>query len=502
MSNPWFAKILGLSTLGLAALLVIPQPSSAQVATSAQEQAELLVAKGLLDAQAGKTEVALEFLRQAVVSDPQHVDAWMFLGQLALEARQYDEAAEAFLRVRELAPDRPGLSLLMGRSLFHAGKPAEAVVELDSALAENPDDATALLYRGLAMLRLGRAEEAVEDVQRAAELNPQFAGTAKIISGVAGIKKGDWAAAEKALEAATREEEGTPLAELAATLRTQVAERRRQERPIKFHVKTGVEWDTNVQQVESDLVTNNDSLVSTGEAGADLQYRFNPRVVVSMGGLVQEIYPYEQKELDIQGALGYMYSGFKFGPVTLLPQYIFGFYRLDNKSFLQLHSVRPTFVWSTFLGAMRGFYEIQTRKFFTQEGRDGELHGAGLAQRFTLGKLTRWMEVGYRYERDQTDQPDFLRVQHIFGGRFAFDLPWYLSLHFRGSYTFRDYKETHSFFGLERDEEEQRYEVKLRRRLNDYTSVVAGYAYLENEANVSIFDTIRNRYIVEVEFEF
>jgi tetratricopeptide (TPR) repeat protein len=502
MNDPWLAKILGLFVFGVAVLVAFPHQAFPQVATSAQEQAELLVAKGILDAQAGKTEDALGFLRQAVVSDPHHIDAWMLLGQLALDARQYGEAAKAFHRVRELAPDQPGLNLLLGRALFHAGKVAESVIELDAALADDPDDAIAHLYRGLAMMRLGRTDEAVEAVQKAAELDPQFAGTADLISGVAGIKKGDWAAAERALEAATTEEEGSPLAELATQLRSEVAERRRQERPLKFHIRTGVEWDTNVAQVESDLVSNNESLVSTGEAGVDFQYRFNPRVIVSMGGLVQEIYPYEQKDLDIQGGMGYMYSGFKFGPVTLLPQYIFGFYRLDNKSFFQLHSVRPTFVWSTFLGAMRGFYEFQTRKFFTQEGRDGELHGLGLAQRFTLGKLTRWMELGYRYDVDQTEGPDFLRYQHILGGRFSFDLPWSLTMIFKGSYTFKDYRETDSLLNVERDEEEQRYEVKLRRRLNDYTSIVTGYAYLENESNVSFYDTIRNRYIVEVEVEF
>ncbi len=485
-------------------LVAWPVTVHAQITTVEQERAELLSARALLDAQAGKTDDAIGHLRQALVNDPQNVDAWMFLGQLALDAERYAEAAEAFGHVRELAPDRPGLNFLLGRVLFHAGDTAEALTALDAALVEDPESATVHLYRGLTLMQLRQADEAVEAVQRAVELDPQLAGTAELLSALALMKKGDWAGAERALDAALEEEGGVALGKLAGRLRDEVAERRRQERRLRFHLTVGTEWDTNVQLVESEVITNRDSFVSSGEVGLEFRHKFGPRMLVSMGGLFQETYPHEQGDIDIHGAVGYLYTGFKMGPFTLLPQYLFGYYRLNNDSFLQVHSIRPMFVWSTFLGPMRGYYDFQLRNFFPtlEKGREGELHAMGVVQRFSLGKLTRWFELGYRYERDQTDDPDFLRQLHIIDGRFTWDLPWSLSLLARSTYAFRDYVETHSDFGVERDEERQRHEVMVRRYFNENFRLGVGYAYLNTDSNVSLFDTDRNRYIVEVGFEY
>lgn len=497
-------RIVPLLLCGLALLVAFPSLALAQITTAGQERAELLSARALLDAQAGKTGDAVGLLRQALVSDPQNVDAWMFLGQLALDGERYGEAAEAFGHVRVLAPDRPGLDLLLGRVFFHANETDKALAALDAALLEAPDDATVHLYRGLALMQLRRADEAVEAVQRASKLDPQLAGTAELLSAVALMKKGEWSAAEQALGAALSEEAGAPLGGLAGRLREEVAERRRRERALRLHITAGTGWDTNVQQIDSEVVTNRDGLVTTGEAGVEVRHKFGPRLLVSAGGLFQETYPHEQGDLDIQGALGYLYTGFKLGPFTLLPQYLYGYYRLNNDTFLQLHSLRPMLVFSTWLGPMRGYYDIKVQNFFAQgeEGRDGEVHAFGLVQRFSLGKLTRWFEVGYRFERDQTEAPDFLRAIHTIDGRFAWDLPWSLSLLFRTSYTFRDYLETHSVFGVERDEERQRYQVMVRRHLTEQVSIGAGYSYLETESNVPQFDTIQNRYIMEVGFEY
>ncbi len=490
--------------LGLTFLVAYPASLHAQITTAGQERAELLSARALLDAQAGKTDDAIGHLRQAVVNDPQNVDAWMFLGQLALDAERYAEAAEAFGHVRELAPDRPGLNFLLGRVFFHAGDTTEALTALDSALVEDPENATAHLYRGLTLMRLRQADEAVDAVQRAVELDPQLAGTAELLSALALMKKGDWAGAERALDAALEEEGGVALGKLADRLRDEVAERRRQERRLRFHLTVGTEWDTNVQLVESEVITNSDSFVTSGEVGLELRHKFGPKMLVSMGGLFQETYPHEVGDVDIHGAVGYLYTGFKMGPFTLLPQYLFGYYRLNNDSFLQVNSIRPMFVWSTFLGPMRGYYDFQLRHFFPtlEKGREGELHALGVVQRFSLGKLTRWFELGYRYERDQTDDPDFLRQFHTIDGRFAWDLPWSLSLLARSTYTFRDYVETHSDFGVERDEERQRYKVMVRRYFNENFSLGVGYAYLNTDSNISLFDTDRSRYIMEVGFEY
>jgi superkiller protein 3 len=98
----------------------------------------------------------------------------------AVEASSRGRVSEAIHRYRELLTLEPGhsaarnnLSLLLESS----GDPAEALVQLEEAVAAAPDDPQLLVARGSAYSRLKRYTEAETDLRRAARLSPNSAPT-------------------------------------------------------------------------------------------------------------------------------------------------------------------------------------------------------------------------------------------------------------------------------------------------------------------------------------
>ena len=98
----------------------------------------------------------------------------------AVEASSRGRVSEAIHHYRELltldpghAPARNNLSLLLESS----GDPAEALVQLEEAIADAPDDPQLLVARGSAYSRLKRYTEAETDLRRAARLLPNSAPT-------------------------------------------------------------------------------------------------------------------------------------------------------------------------------------------------------------------------------------------------------------------------------------------------------------------------------------
>lgn len=86
------------------------------------------------------------------------------------------EAAESWGAARAAAPD--SFDVLLGEGAFHlrGGAPEAALVALDAALAQEPDDPNALFNRGLALIALGRGAEAERDFTRLLTEAPNDAG--------------------------------------------------------------------------------------------------------------------------------------------------------------------------------------------------------------------------------------------------------------------------------------------------------------------------------------
>lgn len=124
-------------------------------------------------------------------------NAWTLAGEA-------DRAFAATTLALTLAPDDPALLLDRALSLGSTGRYAEALEDLDRAVALEPARAEAWVLRGAAKRQLGRIADAERDVARALSLAPDNAeallerGALRRAKGDAKGARADWARAARA----------------------------------------------------------------------------------------------------------------------------------------------------------------------------------------------------------------------------------------------------------------------------------------------------------------
>lgn len=103
------------------------------------------------------------------------LDPYSFLRAGTANQRTGDHlgAERAFRRGLDLAPDDPELRNALGWTLFQAGRPAEAVAEYERALRTDPGLAKAHNNVALALLELGRREEAAGHFRTSLAIEPR-----------------------------------------------------------------------------------------------------------------------------------------------------------------------------------------------------------------------------------------------------------------------------------------------------------------------------------------
>ena len=114
---------------------------------------------------------ALQALDQAIAAGPRDHAAQLAVGELFLERYDARQAAEAFQTVLAENPAHPGALLGIARvaRLEGGGDPAGAI---EAALATNPDLVGARTLRSRLRLLGGSRSEALEEAERALEVNP------------------------------------------------------------------------------------------------------------------------------------------------------------------------------------------------------------------------------------------------------------------------------------------------------------------------------------------
>jgi tetratricopeptide (TPR) repeat protein len=117
---------------------------------------------GVLHRQRGDFLRARGFLERAAELDPDSETAWINLGNVHLDMEATDAAADAYARGLAVAPERADTLRLLGNALSRAGRDAEAMVRLDEAVASAVPGA--LCDRARAHYTAGRVERALADL--------------------------------------------------------------------------------------------------------------------------------------------------------------------------------------------------------------------------------------------------------------------------------------------------------------------------------------------------
>lgn len=161
---------------------------------------------------------ARRLAKDALRIDEGLADLWGTLAFTYLAEARFSEAREAWLQHAEqalqralaLKPDSDNIRYLQGWLYYEQGRIPEALASFDLALQQNPNNASALAFRGAALGMLNRPDEALASIRQAMRISPRdpklptwhmFAGTAYLHLGQD----------RQAVESLTRSVEGAPM---------------------------------------------------------------------------------------------------------------------------------------------------------------------------------------------------------------------------------------------------------------------------------------------------
>jgi tetratricopeptide (TPR) repeat protein len=117
-----------------------------------------------------------ESLCQTILQlDPDNVDALQLLGSIAGSRKNLDQAEQLLQKALRLRPDYAQAHNNLGNVLKELQRLDEAVASYDRALALRPDFAEAHLNRGIALKAMKQLDEAIASYNRALVLRPDFA---------------------------------------------------------------------------------------------------------------------------------------------------------------------------------------------------------------------------------------------------------------------------------------------------------------------------------------
>jgi tetratricopeptide (TPR) repeat protein len=167
-----------------------------------------------------KPQEALIFLEAAVIEDPAHVRAFLYLGIAYQQLNRIDDAINTYRRILPRGgAETARIAFNLGNAYLSKGNQPSAVQSYSQALSADPGYSSALLNRANAQIQMGSLKEAVTDYENYLLLEPMTSQRANIEELIALIR------AEQLVEEQRRQEEEAK-AELARQEAIAAEERR------------------------------------------------------------------------------------------------------------------------------------------------------------------------------------------------------------------------------------------------------------------------------------
>ncbi|WP_182870399.1 tetratricopeptide repeat protein [Rhodopirellula sp. JC639] len=138
------------------------------------EQTVALGLLGVIAAQFGNLELAIQRVRRSIAIDPNQPGALNNLGNMLAEAERYDEAIDAYERSIHFDPDDPNVHLHLGHVYGSLNRHLEAVAAYKRATDLDPSDAALWNTLGWALDKIGRLDDAIAAFQRAMDLDANY----------------------------------------------------------------------------------------------------------------------------------------------------------------------------------------------------------------------------------------------------------------------------------------------------------------------------------------
>ncbi len=122
--------------------------------------------------QRNRYDEASQAIREAIRLDPGDADQWGELAQIELERREWKGALDAAERGLAIDPEHAACTNLRAIALVKLGRREEAGRTIDAALARDPDDPVTHANQGWTLLNAGEPRKAMEHFRESLRLDP------------------------------------------------------------------------------------------------------------------------------------------------------------------------------------------------------------------------------------------------------------------------------------------------------------------------------------------
>ncbi|HXQ72859.1 MAG TPA: tetratricopeptide repeat protein [Pyrinomonadaceae bacterium] len=150
------------------------QAGSIEVYVSDPFTAAAYHSRAIARANLGELDEAIDDYHHALRIRPKWAEAYLGLGFVLLDKKDFAGAVAEFSRTIKLKPTLVTAHHARGTALMKQGRMEPAVIDFTSALKLDPRMAEAYANRGLALMVLGREDEAKTDLNKCLELKPEL----------------------------------------------------------------------------------------------------------------------------------------------------------------------------------------------------------------------------------------------------------------------------------------------------------------------------------------
>lgn len=440
--------------------------------------------------------------RKCIAADPRDAQSHYFLG-LALTAE--DRSTDAVAAFNEALNLDPGLTeARAGRAaaLIRSKQFNAAAGDIDAMASDAQWADTVAYLRGQLAYATGDYKTAASSFAEVRSRGGDEASAAGLYEGLSYVQLKQLNRAQAALRDVGRIERDPSVAAASRALDSSIDVNTGRSRPYRVQVAMGYEWDSNVALID------NDTTVPTkhkqdGRFVIQPQASFsairNERVEAGVDTTNYFAFQTLDNNFDVASYQVGAFGNFRIRENLFAGiRYDFNYVELGHDSFLNRNMLTPSVtLLEPRLGYTTAYYQFEARQFKTVPpttplDRDGHNHVFGVIQGFDLYRMARAgldaprLEVGLRYENDDTRGSDF--DGNFFGASGAFITP--ICRNWTGDvgleFTYFNYNNANSLDTARRDREdfEVRPRIGVTWRVNRYVAVRGDYTFTYHQSNV------------------
>jgi tetratricopeptide (TPR) repeat protein len=496
-------------------IAILPPRAAGQVT-----EADVYVAQAILDFDDRRYDEAIANLTKALEIEPDHVEALYYMGVVRVAQERPADAVPFLERARAAAPASAAVVLQLGLAYFAQQDYDRAQPLLEQAFAADPLQDGLGYYVGFMRYRQRDYRRALSAFRAGRTTSPELRQLTRLYTGLTLAMLGLPAQAAAEVDESLRLAPGTPLTGPAERLRDAVLAARDRQKRFSAELRLGVFFDDNVAVVPSRdradpivPILRDRKHESTGELfGTRLGYiwyradALDATVGYSFFGTYNNDLP-SFNVTDHVGMLGATYRGALGAmPLQLTGQYAFDALFLDDRAFLQRHTLTMAgALVQTDMHLTQLFARFQDKDFKNQaiplrrEARDARNYMLGAVHLLRFAEDRHFLKLGYQWDLDAAVGAHYRYHGHRVSLGARYTLPW---KDIRLSYDFdvhlRDYTDRHSLLPtprpgtrVRRDEEMTnivRADVPLPYRF----TLSAEFQATINRSNIAAFDYTRN----------